>query len=150
MEILSAGFITKFSGLLFFLKRSNKEFEMVADEMGNRSLRTALNGLSEESGYYAGELKNYLGSLGFAPATVTDEETEIYSYEPPAESPAAGYELLNICAHNEDTLVQAYNELMSECPPHQSLKEIMLCQLNALRYTFMKIKMLNTARFAAY
>ena len=149
--MLSSGLMSKFCGLLVFLKRSKKEFEMVADEIGNTSLRTALNGLSDESSYYAGELKDYLSSLGAAAAfnDVLAEEPEVYGY-PASEGTAEGGELMTICTHNERTLVRAYTELLEESLPFQSLKEIMLYQLNALRYTFMKIKMLNTARFAVY
>jgi len=149
MELLNAGFISKFSGLLFFLKRSNKEFEMVADEMGNPSLRTALNGLSDESYYYAGELKNYLDSLGIITENrEPDPQDGVYDYDEPLLP--AGDELQHICSHNERSLVQAYTELLNECLPFQSLKEIMIYQLNALKNTFLKIKTLNTARFAAY
>jgi len=151
MELLSAGFISKFSGLLFFLNRSNKEFEMVADEMGNHSLRTALNGLSDESYYYAGELKNYLDSLGIITETKEPGAEEgVYDYDEPPLTAVAGDELLHICAHNERTLVQAYTELLNECLPFQSLKDVMVYQLNALKNTFLKIKTLNSARFAVY
>ncbi len=152
MEKLSSGLISKFCGLLFFLKRSKKEFEMVADEIGNTSLRTALNGLSDESNYYAGELKNYLSSLGAASSFTEGytEDPEVFEFYPAGEPGAQGDELMNICTHNELTLVQAYNELLEESMPFQNLKDIMLYQLNALKYTFMKIKILNSARFAVY
>ena len=49
MENINAAIKEKFSGLLFFLRRSKTEFEMVADEMEDHSLRAALNLLSDES-----------------------------------------------------------------------------------------------------
>ena len=67
---------------------------------------------------------------------------------PAAENANYGGELMNICTQNETTLTKAYSDLLSESIPFQSLKEIMLCQLNALQYTFTKIKTLNSARFA--
>ena len=151
MEILSSSSMAKFCGLLLSLKRSKKEFEMVADEIGNTSLRTALNGLSDESSYYEGELKYYLTSLGATPIMkeVQPDESDLYGY-PVYNNTGEGAELLNICTHNERSLVKAYSELLEESMPFQSLKEMMLYQLNALKYTFMKIKMLNTARFTVY
>ena len=150
MEILSSSSMAKFCGLLLSLKRSKKEFEMVADEIGNTSLRTALNGLSDESSYYAGELKNYLTSLGATPILKeVPEDSDVYGY-PVYNNTAEGAELLNICTHNERSLVKAYSDLLEESMPFQSLKEMMLYQLNALKYTFMKIKMLNTVRFTVY
>lgn len=145
MELLNNRLINKLSGLLFFLKRSKKEFEMVADEVENNPLRTALNGLSDESSYYAGELNNYLSTLGIS--TVTgDHAADVYDY-PVAEG--HGDELMNICSHNEATLTQAYSELLEEeNMPWPTLRELMTYQLNALKFTFLKVKTLNTARFA--
>ena len=153
MEIFNMSLSAKFSGLLFFLKRSKQEFEMVADEIENNPLRTALNGLSDESNYYAGEIKSYLKSLGIPMGALEEKKDgaeEMYDNYPVTEEAGQGNELLSICTHNEDELLQAYSELLEEPIPFQSLKEIMICQFNALKYTFLKIKTLNTARFAAY
>jgi len=152
MESLTKNILDKFCGLLFFLKKSKKEFELVADEISESSLRTALNGLSEESNFYAGEIKQQLKSLGIhaeVPENYPESGGEILPehYEL-AEGP--GRELFNICSFNEFSLKKAYNELITESIPYQSLKEIMIYQLNALTYTFMKVKTLNTARFVSY
>jgi hypothetical protein len=152
MERLTKNILDKFCGLLFFLKKSKKEFELVADEIGESSLRTALNGLSEESNFYAGEIKQQLKSLGIH-AEIPEDFTDHYDEPVPesyklAEGP--GGELTNICSFNEFSLRKAYNDLITESIPYQSLKEIMIYQLNALTFTFMKVKTLNTARFAIY
>jgi hypothetical protein len=149
MELFNSALAAKFSGLLFFLKRSRNEFEMVADEIGDRSLRTALNGLSDDSSYYAGELKNYLKTHGFLNIhTEASEDGDISAEYPVTDSAAQGDELNNICTHNERKLISAYSELLNESLPCPTLKEIMLYQLNALKNTFMKVKTLNSARFA--
>jgi len=151
METLSTGIINKLSGLLFFLKRSKNEFEMVADEMENYSLKTALNGLSEESNYYEGELKNYLNHLGIiTPYIQYDRLVDNNTYDGAEQHNNNGNELNCICSHNEMSLTEAYSDLLNEPLPFESLKEIILYQLNALKFTFMKIKTLNTARFAVY
>ncbi len=152
METLNTGILNKLSGLLFFLKRSKTEFEMVADEVENYSLKTALNGLSEESSFYAGELKNYLKDLGIkTPYIKYDSLVDNVDYlnENPQQN-SNGNELNCICNYNETSLTEAYSQLLSESLPFESLKEIILCQLNALKFSFMKIKTLNTARFAVY
>ena len=152
METLSTGILNKLSGLLFFLKRSKNEFEMVADEVENYSLKSALNGLSEESSFYAGELKNYLIHLGITtPYIQYDSLADNLDYINETEQPNTnGNELNCICSYNETSLTAAYSDLLSEPLPFESLKEIILYQLNALKFTFMKIKTLNTARFAVY
>ena len=75
MNTLTSAALNKFSGLMFFLKRSKHDFEMVADEVENYTLKSALNGLSEESSYYANELKTYLKALGIN--TTSFSETAI-------------------------------------------------------------------------
>lgn len=152
METLNIGILNKLSGLLFFLKRSNNEFEMVADEIENYSLKTALNGLSEESSFYAGELKDYLNHLGInTPFIQYDRlnDTE-YGNTGGQLTNSNGNELNTICTYNEMYLTDAYSDLLKESLPFESLKEIILYQLNALKYSFLKIKTLNTARFAVY
>ena len=152
MQSLNSGILNKLTGLLFFLKRSKNEFEMVADEMENYSLKTALNGLSEESSFYAGELKNYLSHLGInTPYIQYDSLVDNTTYEITTEKQNCnGNELDCICTFNEQSLTEAYSDLLNEPLPFESLKEIILYQLNALKFTFMKIKTLNTARFAVY
>lgn len=149
METLNSSVKEKFSGLLFFLSRSKTEFEMVADEMEDYSLRTALNALSDESSYYAGEIKNYLKTFGiYSPAKTNSESYDFAVY--PVENTEKGNELQNICSYNEESLTNAYKDLLEESLPFQILKDIMNCQLNALKYTFLKIKTLNSARFNSY
>lgn len=152
METLNTGILNKLSGLLFFLKRSNNEFEMVADEIENYSLKTALNGLSEESSFYAGELKDYLKHLGInTPYIQYDRliDTEYVNIND-QQTNSNGNELDTICTYNEMYLTDAYSDLLKESLPFESLKEIILYQLNAIKYSFLKIKTLNTARFAVY
>ena len=49
MEHFNVTMLEKVCGLLFFLSQSKAEFEMVADEVEDCNLKTALNGLSSES-----------------------------------------------------------------------------------------------------
>lgn len=151
MENINAAIKEKFSGLLFFLRRSKTEFEMVADEMEDHSLRAALNLLSDESCCYAGELKSHLKAFGIynvSPETQMWDPVSDYELNPLGEG--KGNELQLICTHNEESLTKAYSELLAEALPVQVLKDIMLYQLNALKYTFMKIRALNCARFSSY
>ncbi|MFN0082357.1 MAG: hypothetical protein ACKVOM_07525 [Ferruginibacter sp.] len=153
MENFTTNALNKFTGLMFFLKRSKADFEMVADEIENHSLKTALNNLSEESHYYASELKNYLKHLGVNSSTI-NEDNYSYSYEDGTASEIGnlqnGNELDCLCAFNEISLTQAYSDLLEEPLPCKSLQEIIMYQLNALKITFLKIRTLNTARFAMY
>ncbi len=149
MENSTAAIKEKFSGLLYFLRRSKTEFEMVADEMEDHSLRAALNTLSDESCCYAGELKNYLKAFGiYSVSSETPIWDPVSDYETATLEQGKGNELQTICTHNEESLIKAYSDLLSESLPVQVLKDLMIYQLNALKYTFMQIRTLNSARFS--
>ncbi len=155
MNQLTASTLSKFSGLMFFLKRSKNDFEMVADEIENYTLKSALNGLSEESNFYASELKNYLKHLGINASSLLATEFSSNYFNGDVsdtnnETFEQGLELQSLCSYNEESLTRAYSELLAEPLPCESLHEIIIYQLNALKISFLKIKTLNTARFAMY
>lgn len=153
MNNLTASALNKFCGLMFFLKRSKVDFEMVADEIENYTLKSALNGLSEESSFYASELKTYLKHLGVNPSAIHATEFSSNYFDEDlnnTENCEKGLELKTLCSYNEKSLTQAYSDLLEEPLPCKSLQEIIYYQLNALKITFQKIQVLNTARFAMY
>ena len=155
MNNLTASTLSKFSGLMFFLKRSKDDFEMVADEIENYTLKSALNGLSEESNFYASEIKNYLKHLGINASTLSATEFSSNYFnadvsDTDVENCEKGLELQTLCSYNEKSLTKAYSDLLEEPLPCKSLQEIIIYQLNALKFSFLKIQTLNTARFAMY
>ena len=151
MNTLTAAALTKFSGLMFFLKRSKHDFEMVADEVENYTLKSALNGLSEESSFYASELKTYLKHLGINTSAFIETDLQIDEFNAEEfEGCEKGLELKSLVSNKERYLTKAYKELLEEPMPCKSLQEIILLQLNALKISFLKIQTLNTARFAMY
>ena len=155
MNDLNASTLKKFSGLMFFLKRSKNDFQMVADEIENYTLKSALNGISEESNFYASEIINYLKHLGVNASSVSPTEFSSNYFngdvsDTDSENCEQGLELQCLCSYNEESLIKAYSELLEESLPCKSLQEIIIYQLNALKISFLKIKTLNTARFAMY
>lgn len=150
MENFNAKIIEKLCGLLHFLNLSKEEFEMVADEIEDCNLKTALHGLSLESNQCVDELTTQLKTLGIpfkAPKTFELFTEEVYI--PQTEYvPGTGNELMNICSNSENTITNAYSEILSDYLPINSLREMMTYQLNTLKCAFMKIKTLNRARFA--
>ncbi|MDB5202280.1 MAG: hypothetical protein JWQ27_1689 [Ferruginibacter sp.] len=148
MENINTKIIDKFCGLLFFLTRSRNEFEMVADEIEDCGLRTALNGLSTETNQFADEISSQLKSLGINPVTKEDYfEDCINKGEDLRQQSGRGRELQTICTETEASITSAYSEILEDVP-FTTLKEMMTYQLNSLKFAFMKINMLNSARFA--
>jgi len=152
METLNSKIADKFCGLLYSLTQSKNEFEMVADEIEDCNLKTALNGLSNESDLFAKEISNQLKTLGISdvvPANYFEHcinDNDVSNIE---VKPGKGNELLAICNHSEHSITKAYWDILNEYVPFPTLRDIMTYQLNALKFAFMKIKMLNSARFAS-
>lgn len=151
MEIINHAIADKFCGLLQFLKKYQATFETVADEVEDCNLKTALNGLSAESIQFANEICNQLKTFGLPYRLDTnvspenDEENYFYLYESP--TPGMGNELMSLCNSSEKSIISAYTDILNEYLPMNNLRNIMLYQLNALKLAFMRIKLLNDARF---
>jgi hypothetical protein len=147
--VINNSVIDKLRGLLYSLTLSKEEFEMVADEVEDCNLRTALNGLSMESSQYATELCMQIKALGIKfPKPDLHELDGSNSMTFEDATSKNGYELLYICKRNENYIMTAYHNLLNENITFPGLRDIMLYQLDALKCAFMKINMLNTARFA--
>ena len=150
MEYFNVVMLEKLCGLLFFLTQSKAEFEMVADEVEDRNLKTALNGLSSESNQYANEITTQLKSLGvngIMPKSFFENyDWQNYTLAEPADK--KGNELMSICDTNENSITKAYSEILNEYFPFANLRDIMTYQVNSLKLAFMKIKTLNAARFS--
>ena len=151
METVTNPVIDKLRGLLYSLTHTKEEIEMVADEVEDCNLRTALNGLSMESSQYASELCMKLKTLGLQFPKLSLEELEGSNSMPFEDiSNGNGNELSYICNRNENFIITAYRNILSENFLLPGLRDIMMYQLNALKCAFMKIKLLNSARFSAY
>ena len=150
MQTVSTSALDKLFGLLGHLNLTKTELEMVADEIEDINLKLALNGLSLETEQYICELNAQLHPLGInyrcPPALVTAEEDNDVQNQPDILN--NGNEVNNICLNNEHRITTAYREILKEVFPIEGLKNILLFQLNTLKYTFLKVKVLNAVRFA--
>ncbi len=149
MQTVNPSIVNKFFGLLTSLTHTKTEFELVADEIEECNLKTALNGLSMESSQYINELSMQLKTLGieYQSPSVLYQLDGANNMSNEIDNKNNGDEIMYICRNNEDFITNAYREILNESFPFANLKEIMRFQLNALKYAFMKIKFLNSARF---
>jgi hypothetical protein len=153
MEIINHSIADKLCGLLKFLRLYKTAFEIVAEEVEDCNLRTALYGLSAESIQYANEITTQLKTHGIPYRLDTDmlaDCVDKFDENIELDIPGKGNELTNICNSSEDSITNAYNDVLNEYLPLASLRNTMLYQLNALKLSFLKIKMLNNARFAGF
>jgi hypothetical protein len=145
---LASNLKDKLFKVLMYLTQTKEEFEMVADEIEECNLKTALNGLSMESSLYANELCVQLQTLGISLNTPSCSElTGANGMPSHATLPGKGNELHYICSKSEDVIVNAYKNILSESVSLPGIYDLMMYQLNALKCAFTKIKMLNAARY---
>ncbi len=121
---------------------------MVGDEVNDSLLRTAIYGLAMESCQYATEICAQLKSLGIYYQKPLLDDLDGSNSMPDAELEAGqGNEVSYICSKNENFIVSAYKSILNENFLFPGLRDVMNYQLNALTCAFMKIKLLNSARF---
>lgn len=143
--------LAKISTLIYSLSHTKEEIEMVADEVDDCKLRIALNGLSQESSIFANELCMQFKNSGLYFPKLSIEELQGSNTMIEGEvMEGPGDELSYICRKNESFLMAAYNLLLNESFLFPGLRDIMNYQLDALKSAFLKIKLLNSARFSGY
>ncbi len=147
MEHVNSIILNKFGGLVSYLTKTTEDFEMVADEVEDCNLKTAFNSLSAESSQYANELTIQLRTLGLSYAVQLCIQP--HTMQPHDDMISGnGDEVLSLCTKTENYITKAYNEILSECFPFPGLKKVLTYQLNALLFSFMKIRLLNLKRFS--
>ena len=148
MEQFNSIIVNKFLKLFGYLNQTKNSFEIVSDEIEDRNLKIALDGLSGESLQYVNELNSQLNAVGISwtanllhtDETLADEAPEITAIE-------RNDELMLLCTSSESRITNAYREILNNHLPFPAIKELMTLQLNALKHSFIKIRMLNVSRY---
>lgn len=149
MENLQSSFTKNLDELLALLNHTNKEFEMVADELEDLNLRNAFDGLAAECMQYAQEIYTELKSLGIHCDSHEHLSVKEWQGLKPEEIKNEDDEIETICNRNEDRIMNAYRNTLNGYYPFPSLKDIMMHQMNGLKSSFLKIKTLNMSRVAS-
>lgn len=150
MDANNSNVLSKISSLIYSLTHTKEEIEMVADEVDDCNLRTALNGLSQESSIFATELCLQFKNAGLLFPKLSLEELQGSNTMTDDFSDAPGDELSYICTRNESFLMAAYNHILNENFLFPGLRDIMTYQLDALKCAFQKVRLLNSARFGGF
>ncbi|RYF90878.1 MAG: PA2169 family four-helix-bundle protein [Chitinophagaceae bacterium] len=132
--------------LIAYLNQVSKDFEMIADDLEDKTLKHTFMGLSEENKQFAVDLHCYAKNLG---VTFTDEELPLFMKDDFWQSQPEGRsnELLHICDNNEYLFLKLYTDALKEFLNVAKLKDMMIFQYNSIRTGFVKLRMLNSLRF---
>lgn len=148
MESITKPFVQKMLGLVSFLRQTREEFELVTEEMDDDHIRMTLRGLATETNQYEQELKSQMKMLEISEIS----SSSIFNYAELLKSihsvMTAGNlrEILDICAKTEKSFENAYRNVLNEYFPYQGLRDVLVYQLNSLKCTFMKMRLLNAMR----
>src|SRR5688572_13212309 len=97
MDATNSNVLSKISSLIYSLTHTKEEIEMVADEVDDCNLRTALNGLSQESSIFATELCLQFKNSGIYFPKLSLEELQGSNTMGEEMTEAPGDELTYIC-----------------------------------------------------
>ena len=149
MESINETLKGKLQSLVSYLCQITKGFETIAEDIECTNLKTAIFALSVETKQYAEEISNQLHELNIIiPLTATDQlwkkiETDIHEQA----SFSKGGEIVALCNNCEIYFNKFYEDILQEYFPLKTFKDIIKYQLYATRFSFMKIRLLNTLRF---
>ena len=149
MESINETLKGKLQSLVLYLCEITKGFETIAEDIECTNLKTAIFALSVETKQYAEEISNQLHELNIIiPVSTTDQlwkkiETDIHEQA----SFSKGGEIIALCNNCEIYFNKFYEDILQEYFPLKTFKDIIKYQLYATRFSFMKIRLLNTLRF---
>ncbi len=151
MEVISESLKGKLQSLVSYLCQVTKGFETIAVDIECANLKTAIFTLSVEARQYAEEITTKMGELNIIiPLTATDQlwkkiESDIHEQA----GFSKGGEIVALCNNCEIYFTKYYEDILLEYLPLKNFKDIITFQLYATRFSFMKIRLLNTLRFSA-
>lgn len=140
----------KLSFLISYLHQISKDFEMIADEIEDKNLKNVFSALSEEDKQFAEELCCQVNKCGinlalYEPALHWQESLDGIM----ETSSSKQNELLQICDKSEYLFLKLYTDVLREFFSFKSLMDIMVYQYNSIRAGFLKLRLLNSLRFAS-
>ena len=146
MTKINKSFTDKLCSLLSFLNYTRKEFELVTEEMDEDPVRMAIRGVAVEANQYELELKTHLQNLSIPRNLFSNNIIncdELLNNIRGIINAESLNDILDICAKSERFFETAYRNILNEYFPYPSLHEMLVYQLNGIKYTFMKIKLLS-------
>lgn len=139
----------KLQNLVSFLSQVTQGFEMLAEEIDNASLRSAMRAVAVESSQYVKEISNQFNHVEI---NVTVNRSDLLWQQIEGKvneqaSPERGGEIVALCNNCEVYFNKLYAEVLQENLPAKNCKDIISYQLYAINCALMKIKLLNATRF---
>lgn len=148
MENMIKPFTERIFSLLSFLRQTREEFELVSEEMDEDHLRLTLRGFAVETNQYEQELKSQLRMLQIKEAHGAHffNCRELLENIHSIMNASSVKEILDTCTVAEGFFEKAYRNVLNEYFPYESLRNMLIYQLNGIKCAFMKMKLLNAVQ----
>jgi hypothetical protein len=138
----------KLTRLVSFLTKATKEFDTIAEEIDSANLKTAMMTMAVDCSQYAKEIGEELQEPVILNTAFSEKLWwQIEERLVDEAVPAKGSEITAFCNNTEIFFNKIYEDVLAELFPHENFKNIITYQLFSIRYSFMKMRLLNKLRF---
>jgi hypothetical protein len=149
MENINNVISVKLRKLSSFLHNACEEFENVATEIKEKNIKMSVRSVAVETRQYIHELNAQLKVLSIKianrPPTLTDN-TVLLSHDR-KKNIITDKKIISLCCGTEKYFEKAYQSVLKEYFPHQSLRDMLAYQLNGIRSAFMQLNLLRSVRW---
>lgn len=144
IKIISA----KLYALLTFLHRATEQFEIAAGKIKDKNLRMSIREVALETNQYKSELDSQLTALKIKDAENNTElnaenERGLINNNLTADT-KTDKEIMTECCKIEIYFEKAYRNVLNEYFPDNSLRTMLVYQLNGIKCAFMQLKLLRS------
>jgi len=130
----------RLNGLMEVMLDSKSSFEKIASQTINKNFRQAVAALVMECSQYVTELANHVSSLGIKPCI----ENYAIKDATPVTNCSNEDDILILCYGKERMILKAYREILNDPSILHPIRQLIIYQLNGMKYAFVKVKLLDT------
>lgn len=133
--------IEKMNIVLRMFRQKKNDFEMAAAHVPEKSLKSMILSLAQESNQYASEWQSQIQTLGGK--AENDTEEGVFLTDSSIEN---GADILSFCESNEEKMINAYSEMLDLPELYEGMKKMINYQLNGIHSAFMQFRLLSNLR----
>jgi len=138
--------------LLSFLHQAGEEFEKVAQKTKDKNIKMSIRGIVLETNQYKRELNAQLQSLRIKEIKSIDivagvNAEEVLKNNHSNDKNRTDKDMVELCCKSEVNFEKAYRNVLNEYFPLNTLREMLIYQLNGIKCAFMQLKLLRSAKW---
>jgi hypothetical protein len=151
MQKINKMISAKLCRLLSFLHEADEEFEKVAQKIKDKNIKMSIRGIVLETRQYKRELNSQLQSLRVKEIKSMDIirglNTDEVLNNHLNNKITSDKEIVELCCKSEANFEKAYRNVLNEYFPFNTLRNVLIYQLNGIKCAFMQLKLLRSAQW---